>query len=102
MVSATRIGRGPTAFNQGSNMSERKCLACGIRPAATDEDWPAICEECLDRAGEPVEPRARVVCVVDGGLSGILDRIEDDLVVVRTIEGEEAWLPQADVVAVLG
>jgi len=83
MVSATRVGRDVEWFNQGSNMSERKCLACGIRPAATDEG-PALCEECLERAGEPVTPRTRVVCTEDGSLSGTVDRIEDDLL-VRTI-----------------
>ena len=83
-------------------MSNRKCLACGIRPAATEEDWPALCEPCLDRAGEPVKPGARVVGVVDGACSGTVDRIEDsDLVVVRTIEGGEEWVPVADIVAVV-
>src|SRR5437762_10985015 len=53
MVKAMRVGRG-AIFYEGNDMSNRKCLACGQRPAATDDDYPALCQPCQDRAGEQV------------------------------------------------
>jgi hypothetical protein len=83
---------------------ERQCLACGKRPAATTPEWPVLCAPCLDRAGEQVEPGARVICTVDHACSGTVDRLVDDgqLVVVKTADGQEAWVPIQEMVWVAG
>ncbi len=80
----------------------RPCLACGRRPAATTPEWPALCASCLDRTGERIRPGARVICTVDDGCSGTVDRLVDDgqLVVVRTEDGQEAWVPVCELVRV--
>jgi len=84
-------------------MSEQ-CLACGGQPVATTEEWPALCESCLERVGDEIEPGARVICTVDHGCSGVVDRLENDdqLVVVRTDDGGEAWVPIQETVRVAG
>jgi len=80
------------------------CLACGTNPAATTDEWPALCETCLERAGEEIEPGSRVICTVDHGCSGVVDRLEnyDQLAVVRTNDGGEAWVPIPEMVRVAG
>lgn len=82
----------------------RKCLACGRRPAATTPEWPALCSSCLNRAGERIKPGARVVCEVDDGCSGTVDRLVDDgqIVVVKTASGQEAWVPIQELVRIIG
>jgi hypothetical protein len=78
----------------------RQCLACGQRPAATTPEWPALCDSCLDREGERVSPGDKVICSVDHGCSGTVDRLEDDdqYIVVRTNDGKEAWVPRQEIV----
>lgn len=78
----------------------RRCTACGRRPAATTPEWPALCQPCLDRAGEKIKPGARVICEVDDGCSGTVDRIEDGLAVVATADGKEAWVPIPELITV--
>jgi hypothetical protein len=78
----------------------RKCLACGRRPAATTPQWPALCASCLNRAGQRIGPGARVICEVDDGCSGIVNRIEDGLAVVTTNDGQEAWVPIQEMIRV--
>jgi hypothetical protein len=70
--------------------------------AITTDDFPASCPSCLDRGGERVAPGDRVICSVDHGCSGTVDRLEDDdqLVVVRTTDGKEAWVPHQELVPV--
>jgi hypothetical protein len=82
----------------------RTCLACGRRPAATTEEWPALCEPCLDRSGERIEPGIDVVCTVSDGRGGTVERLENDgfLAVVRTDDGGEAWVPVCELVRVTG
>ena len=83
---------------------QRQCLACGQRPAATTPEWPALCHPCLDSAGERIEPGARVVCTVDAGCSGVVERLEEDghIAVVRTASGPDAWVSVGDMVRVAG
>ena len=85
-------------------MTTRNCLACGARPAATTPEWPALCERCLDRAGEEIEPGAPVVCTASGGCGGRVDRLENDgfMAVVRTDDGQDAWVPACELVRVTG
>jgi hypothetical protein len=82
----------------------RQCLACGSRPAETTPEWPALCASCLDRAGKRIQTGIRVICTVDHGCSGSVDRLVDDdqLVVVRTADGQEAWVPIQELVLVTG
>jgi len=84
-------------------MSER-CLACGRHPSATTEEWPALCASCLARVGDEIEVGASVICTVDHGCSGVVDRLEnyDQLAVVRTNDGGEAWVPILEMVRVAG
>ena len=81
---------------------EPQCLACGRHPAATTDEWPALCESCLERTGDEIEPGARVICTVDNNCSGIVERMEnyDQLAVVRTNDGGEAWIPIQELVRV--
>jgi hypothetical protein len=91
--------RGQWSLTTGGNMS-RRCTACGRRSAATTAEWPALCQPCLDRAGEKIKPGARVICEVDDGCSGTVDRIEGGLAVVATADGKEAWVPIPELIAV--
>jgi hypothetical protein len=79
---------------------EPQCLACGLYPADTIEEVPPLCALCLERAGDEIEPGARVICTVDNSCSGIIDRLENDdqLAVVRTNDGGEAWIPIQELV----
>ncbi len=87
-----------------TNIMSRQCLACGVHPAITTPEWPALCAACLNRAGDDIRAEAQVVCTVDHGCSGIVDRLVDDdqLVVVRTHDGKEAWVPIQEMVRVTG
>jgi hypothetical protein len=78
----------------------RHCLACGHRSVATTPEWPALCAACLDRAGKRIKPGARVICEVADGCSGTVNRIEDGLAVVTTNDGQEAWVPIPELIAV--
>jgi hypothetical protein len=51
-----------------------------------------------------IEPGTRVVCTVDNGCSGTVDRLEDDglLVIVRTTDVQKVWVPIQDMVRVTG
>lgn len=79
----------------------RQCTACSRRPAATTPEWPALCQSCLDRCGEQIEPGVRVVCEVDESCNGTVSRLEDGLAIVTTTDGGEAWLPIPELVAVI-
>lgn len=79
---------------------KRKCLACRKRPAATEPDWPALCERCLDRAGDPAKPGDQVVCRVDEAGNGTVERIDGDLAIVRTNDGRDTWLPTPDLIRI--
>lgn len=80
----------------------QKCVACGTRTADTENGWTPLCEQCLERAGEPVQPGDRVVCRVDENASGTVVRIVDEhMAVVRTSRDADAWLPIGDLVRVL-
>jgi hypothetical protein len=87
-----------------TNLMTSQCLACGARPAVipTNPKWPALCAPCLGRAGDDIGPGARVLCTVSNGCSGTVDRLVDDdqLVVVRTEDGKEAWVPIQEMVRV--
>jgi len=78
----------------------RQCLACGQRPVATTPDWPALCASCLKRTGQFITPGARVICEIDDACSGTVHRLENDLAVVTTNDGKEAWVPIPELVAV--
>lgn len=78
----------------------RKCIACGRRPADTLPEYPALCLTCLDRAGERIQPAARVVCHVDESCSGTVKQMDGDLAVVTTNDGEDAWLPRQELIRV--
>jgi hypothetical protein len=86
--------------NRRTTIMSRKCLACGRRPAATTPEWPALCSSCLNRTGERIKPGARVICEIDDGCSGTIDRIKDGLAVVTTNDGKEAWVPIPELVRV--
>lgn len=80
----------------------QNCWACGQRPADTEDGWTPLCEQCLERAGDPVQPGDRVVCRVDENASGTVVRIVDEnMAVVRTTRDPEAWLPIGDLIRVL-
>jgi len=81
------------------NIMARRCLACG-QPAITLPDWPALCGSCIDRTSDEIEAGASVVCNTDERCSGVVDRLEDDLAVVTTANGAEAWVPVCDLVRV--
>jgi len=78
-------------------------LACHQRPADTIAEFPALCIECLDRAGTDIEAACAVVCTVGESCGGMVDRLEDDgqYAIVRTHSGKKAWLPIQEVVRVL-
>ncbi len=78
----------------------RRCFACGGRSVVTTPEWPALCTSCLDRIGEPIRPGACVICRVDDRCNGIVNRIKDDLAVVATNDGKEAWVPIPELVAI--
>ena len=81
---------------------KRICLACNKRDADTLPEYPALCTSCMNRAGDDIEPGANVICEVDESCSGIVDRLADEmLVVVRTSDGGEAWVPRVELVRVL-
>lgn len=79
---------------------KRVCLACRRRSADTTPDYPALCVPCLHRAGRSLKPGTRVICTIDDGCSGVVNRIEYGLAVVATNDGQEAWIPIAETVAV--
>jgi hypothetical protein len=61
---------------------------------------PALCSDCLKRVGDDIVPGCPVVCTMANDCDGIVDRLEDGLVVVRTGDGGEAWLPLQELVRV--
>ena len=77
-----------------------KCLACGQHPRATLPRFPALCLPCLDRAGENITAGARVICTVDHGCSGTVERVDDYFGIVRTHDGHAAWVPTCVLVRV--
>ena len=80
----------------------RICLACSKQPAATIEKYPALCRSCLARVGQNITPGATVICETAHNCSGIVDRLADEmLVVVRTSDGGEAWVPRVELVRVV-
>lgn len=81
----------------------RTCPACHQRDADTLHEYPALCTPCFKRAGNDIEPGASVICEIDHGCSGIVDRLADEMiVVVRNPDGHEAWVPRVELVRVLG
>jgi len=63
-------------------------------------NYPALCSDCLKRVGDDIEPGCPVVCTMANDCGGFVDRLEDGLVVVRTGDGGEAWLPLQELVRV--
>lgn len=97
---------GPRCTKRGLDCERTKimiqrCLACGRQPEMIAPDWPGLCETCLYQDGEPIVAGAKVVCRVDVTCNGTVTRIEDDIAVVQTTDGPEAWVPIADLVGVL-
>ncbi len=81
---------------------ERICLACQKNAADTLPEFPALCVPCLNRAGKQIVPGARVVCEIDASCSGMVERLADEMIiVVRTSDGDEAWVPRVELVRVL-
>jgi hypothetical protein len=64
--------------------------------------YPALCSACLELVGDDIAPGCPVVCTTANDCGGMVDRLEDDgqMVVVRTCDGGEAWLPIQEVVRV--
>lgn len=82
---------------------DRLCLACQKNIADTLPKYPALCSPCMSRAGKQIEPGVRVVCEVDAACSGIVERMADEMItVVRTSDGDEAWVPRVELVRVVG
>lgn len=82
---------------------DRICLACSKHAADTIEKYPALCRSCLARAGQDIIPGAHVICENAQNCSGIVDHFADEMiVVVRTSDGGEAWVPRVELVRVVG
>ena len=78
------------------------CVACHKRDADTLPKYPALCNNCLNHIGENIVPGTTVICVVNESCSGIVDRLEDEmLMVVRTKENGEVSVPRVELVRVI-
>ena len=79
------------------------CLACGTPDHDRLPEYPPLCNGCLARAGTGLKFDGRVICTIDNGCSGILDRYDRHGLygIVITDDGAEAWIPICELVAVV-
>lgn len=87
-------------------MTTKTCVACSQRPSeSVDEPGiPQLCRSCWQRQGQRIGVGANVVCISGDSCNGTVERFEDGgtLVVVRTSDGVEAWVPVIELVRVIG
>lgn len=81
-----------------------RCTACDC-PVPNPISLPAICDDCLDTAGECVRIGDRVICLTDRNLDGTVteeNANDSDGFLVRVAQGNltDAVLPIADLVKV--
>ena len=80
---------------------DRICLGCKSDEVATVEEFPALCAPCMARIGDGIEPGAQVICEVDDSCSGEVKFMADEeLAVIETRDGCEAWVPVVELVRV--
>lgn len=79
----------------------RTCTACNNRESITLDEFPALCDECLDRSGLNINVGARVVDTICESHNGIVERMDNGLAIVRNADGHEIHTPSVMLIRVL-